>query len=386
MKNYLYILALIMLSGILAACMSETNASNDEIERKQQNLSTTVNHPAVISEKKEKKDTVWLKEKSLYQFEAYDGSYEYTVFLYAEDEQSSLNENLGVKNQIYTGHYSIYLAEKDSAVAYKQEALDEAWTSSFVFNSSFNQVYPLNLGNKTFITILQPSENENSKLLLFAIKDGEIKQVQFSEDLTTIFGSEMKSIYQKYIQTAHLQGDQEWRFITWEFDEKAMTLKKKDESTLNGENGEKWYERWSKKSEIYYPFQNLKLSSDVIEKAKQGLPIGSPYPIGTNIANIKKNEPIYIEEGIADGTPYVMYPEITYYYEKTTGIVTAVSIPGERVKTSIKMIKSLFGEPDEEGYDPMNGEKRVIYNADKYAINFMPDADGNVRSIYLWKK
>ncbi|WP_057775927.1 DUF4309 domain-containing protein [Cytobacillus dafuensis] len=385
MRNYLYILALIMLSGILAACVSETNTSN-EIEKKQQKLSTTVNQPAVISEKKEKKDTVWLKEKSLYQFEAYDGSYEYTVFLYAEDEQSSFNENLGVKNQVYTGHYSIYLAEKDSTIAYKQEALDEEGTTPFIFNPSLNQVYPLNLGNKTFITILQPSENENSKLLLFAIKDGEIKKVHFSEDLTTIFGYEIKSIYQKYIQTAHLQGDQEWRFITWEFDEKAMTFKKKDESTLKGENGEKWYERWSEKSEIYYPFQNLELSSDVIEKAKQGLPIGSPYPIGTNIANIKKTEPIFIEEGIDAGTPYVMYPEITYYYEKTTGIVTAVSIPGERVKTSLKMIKSLFGEPEEEGYDQLNGEKRVIYNADKYAIKFLADANEEVRSIYLWKK
>src|SRR5690606_36667137 len=128
-------------------------------------------------------------------------------------------------------------------------------------------------------------------------------------------------------------------FTTWGYDSKLMTFVKQDETDVNGQKGEKWNQLWTEKKEHFFPFLNLELSEDVIEKAKQGIPIGSPYPIGTNISNIKKSDPHHLKEGLEEGIHYVMYPEITYYYEGITGIVTAVSIPGERMKTSLMKVK-----------------------------------------------
>lgn len=386
MKNYLYILSLMMLSGALTACSNETVALTNKgnLTQNKQNSQTKNEKQAVITEGKEIKDTVWLKEKSLYQIEAREGSFDYSVFLFAEDEQ---NSSVG-KEQFYKGHYSVYLAEKDATIAYKQNVLEGM--GEFTFRSSSEQVYPLNIGNETFIAILQSEDGKNSYPYLLAIKDGEIKRIQTEETFPTLFGTEIKAINQKYLQTVHFKGNNEWKYITWEYDKEAMKLIKLDESDLQQDSeteiqGESWYNLWSEKREYYFPFSNLELSSDVIEKAKQGIPLGSPYPIGTNITNIKKSDPNFMKEGLHDGEPYVMYPEITYYYNQTTGIVTAVSIPGERMKTSLDEIKKLFGKPEQEQYLAGNSEKRAVYMADKYTIDFFANEDGTVKRMDLRK-
>ncbi|MBU8880487.1 hypothetical protein BGM26_16150 [Bacillus sp. FJAT-29790] len=395
MKNFIYKLSLIVLSGIVTACTNETNASiNIEKTTYEKNrLATAKDKPAVVQEGKEKKDTVWLKEKSLYQFEAMDGMLEYNVFLFAEDEQSILNEEdrpEGKKGDpIKKGHYSVYLAEKDSTVAFKQDVFDDL--GALIFNSKTEQGFSLNLGNKMLIAIIQHEDQGYSTPYIIAIKDGEIKRVQLEGDLPFIFGTQIKIINQKYMQTAHLLEDRDFVFITWEFDAEAMTLLKLDESYLKegskAENlGEYWYKLWSEKREHYFPFLNLELTKDVIEKAKKGIPLGSPYPIGTNITEIKKTDPNFMEEGFQNGEPYLMYPEITYYYEEASGIVTAVSIPGERMKTTLEEVKKLFGEPFQEGKDDLNDGIRAVYMADKYIIEIVTDEDGKVTSVYLRKK
>lgn len=378
-----------MLSGTLAACTNNTNDSN-KTEKSNSDLVSSSEQTSLNSETKESKNTIWLKEKSQYQFEANEGTNEYLVFIYAEDEQSLLNgdKSQGGKNQLYTGHYSIYLAEKDSAIAYKQIDLGEGESASFIFNYSSNQAYSINLGKNTIFAVFQYSEHGNSKPFLYTIKDGEIQKINTQGNLATIFGTEIKNINQQYLQTAHLQENKVWKFTTWEYDEGTLTIKKKDESVMNEQAeglGEYWYNLWSEKKEFYYPFLNLELSSDVVEKAKQGIPLGSPYPLGTNISNIKKSEPNYMEEGITNETPYLMYPEITYYYDQESGAVTAVSIPGERVKTTIVKIKELLGKPEHEERHS-DGGTRLIYNADKYAVEILSAESGEVESIYLRKK
>ncbi|KAB2336060.1 hypothetical protein F7731_11115 [Cytobacillus depressus] len=385
MKNIFYIISLIILSGTLSACSNETIAANEE---EKTNKRTSSSEIMAISETKEIKNTDLLKEKSLYQFEASEGTNEYIVFVYAEDEQSLLREEIGQggKNPLYKGHYSIYLAEKDSAVAYKQGEVGSG--GPFVFNQSSHQAYAINLGKNTIIAILESGEHGNSKPFLYSIKDGELREVYTEGKFAGIFGTEIKNINHKYLQTAHLQENNIWKFITWEFDEETLVLKLKDETELNAEEdnkGEYWYNRWQENSEFYFPFLNLELSSDVVEKAKQGIPLGSPYPIGTNIANIKKSEPNYMEDAFLEEPPYLMYPDITYYYDKITGTVTAVSIPGERVKTTLDKIKELFGKPDQEERDG-HGEMKAIYNADKYVVEILSKETGEVEDIYLRKK
>lgn len=385
MKNYLYILSLIMLSGLLAACSNETTTSKNP-ENTQ--IKSSVAQSTAYSDTKETKDTAWLKEKALYQFEAMEGSDEYSVFLYAEDEHSVLKEekNSGGKKQLFSGNYFIYLAEKDSTIAYKQMALGEGGT--FTFNPSSNQAYSIKLGRNTIIVALESGEKGNYKPFFYSIKDGEMKEIYTDDRLDRIYGTEIKTINQKYLQTAELQENKAWKFETWEVDEETFAIDQRDESELevNAKDlGDYWYTQWSERKELYYPFHNIELSHDMVDKAKQGIPLGSPYPIGTNIANIKKSEPDFMEEGELNGTPYLMYPEITYNYEKATGTVTAVSIPGERVKTTMDEIKKLLGKPEQEG-TKSDGEIHAIYNADKYAVEVLAGVNGKVKMINLSKK
>ncbi|MBY0122975.1 hypothetical protein [Bacillus sp. S/N-304-OC-R1] len=382
MRKFIYIISLMMLSSALASCSNETkalDAENTQLKAASAELSNI-----------EKRDTIWLKDQALYQFEAVEGSDEYTVFIYADDEQATLNEdkNASSKNQAFTGDYSLYLAEKGSDVAYKQAEVGRDDTSAFTFNPSLNQAYSINLDNNTIIVVLQPNENGSSKVYLYTIKDGELKKISTEDKMKTIFGTEIKVINQNYLQTAHLQENKVWKFITWEYNEAQSTINKLDESQLNEKEiseGEDWYQKWSEQKEFYYPFHNIELSSDIVEKAKHGIPLGSPYPIGTNIANIKKSEPNFMEEGFIKETPYLMYPEITYYYEKSTGTVTAVSIPGERVKTTIENVKQLLGKPDREE-KTSEGETQSVYNADKYIVEILSGESGKVSTIYLAKK
>src|SRR5690606_36506239 len=126
-----------------------------------------------------------------------------------------------------------------------------------------------------------------------AVDNGEIKMVQKEKALNSIYGTEIKTINQKFLQTVDFDQEKGWSFNTWLYDDKKMTILLQDQSQINLENkqarfnkGEYWYRLWSKKKEHYYPFLILKLNEDVLEKAEQGIPIGSPYPIGTNISEI----------------------------------------------------------------------------------------------------
>ncbi|WP_102273026.1 hypothetical protein [Cytobacillus massiliigabonensis] len=384
MKNFIYILSLFMLAG-LAACSQklDTTMKIENIDIKKQNQQLNDKKIAVDKNGKEKKETIWLKEKALYQFEAVADEFEYNVFIFADDEKSRLNEapsdSANKGEQLYTGHYSMYLAEKDSTVAYKQEVLDQK--GELTFSSSAVQAYPLNLGKNTVIAVIDTESHPN----FYFIDDGEIKEAQQNEDMLPIAGTKIKAINQKFIQTAHLVDREDWIFTTWGFDKESMILFKHDETRVEAQEGEKWYKRWCEKSEYFFPYLNIELTSEVLEKAKQGIPLGSPYPIGTSISNIKKSDANYLYEGIdGDGVPFVSYPEITYYFEEATGIVNAVSIPGERLKTTLANVKKLFGVPAQE--KNKNDGKLAVYLADKYSIEILTDKDGKVDQMYLRKK
>lgn len=80
-----------------------------------------------------------------------------------------------------------------------------------------------------------------------------------------------------------------------------------------------------------------------------------------------------------------MYPEITYYFERETGNVTAISIPGRWVRTSMNEITSMFGTPAAVREEKLSGETISTYPADKYSIELISDLDGNVSEIVLRK-
>lgn len=390
MKNFIYIISMVMLSSVIAGCSSETNASlntEDVTFKKEDKVEAENKFPAVKTEGKEKKDTAWLNNESLYQFEAADGKQKYTVYLFAEDESNTTLEEDSQKGKkgdsYYRGHYSVYLAEKESDAAFKQDVLSE--NGEMVFNPSKEQAYTLKMRNKTIISVFQPKGKDGAKGHLLAIKDGEIIEISSEKEVITSSLAKIKRVNQKFIQTAQSKQDK-LVFSTWLFNEDTLSLTLHDREELeSGNNNASWMNQWIEDEAYYYPFKNLELSSDVIEKAKQGIPLGSPYPIGTNITEIIKSEPDFIKRDPEDDNPYVRYPDITYYYERETGNVTAISIPGQRMRTTIDEIKTLFGNPAEVVDEPNSGGTISVYTADKYSIEVFSDEEGQVSKIYLTK-
>ncbi len=387
MKNFIYMITITMLSSVLAGCSNETNASlNTEemtLKKEDKKAETEKKFSAVKTEGKEKKDSAWLKNRALYQFEVADGKLKYTVFLYAEDQRNTILEEESQKGEkgdsYYTGHYSVYLAEKAGKIAYKQDVFNEDEEMSF--NSSKEQAYTLKMRNKTLLSVFQPAGGNADKVRLLAIKDGELIKVKIEEELLTTSKAKMKPINQKFIQTA-LNKQETWVFSTWLYDEENYSLTLQDREELEEAS---WIDQWIEDEAFYYPFKNLELSSDIIEKAKQGIPFGSPYPIGTNISEIKKSEPDFIKEGFEGNSPYVMYPNITYFFDPETGNVTGIIIPGQRVRTTIGEIKTLFGSPAAVRDDLISGGSISLYNADKYSIEVYSDEKGKVSKLYLTK-
>ncbi|WP_242069091.1 hypothetical protein [Cytobacillus firmus] len=391
MKNFMNMIMIAMLSSVIAGCSSEINASlnTEEIKLEKEDKVEAEDNISVQEAGKDKKDTVWLERKSLFQIDAADGIMKYTVYLFSEDERRTILEEDSAKGKkgdsYFTGHYSVYLALKGSKEAYKQAALNDS--SEMSFNPSKEQVYTQKMRNKTIISIFQSKGENLVKGQLLAIKDGEVQRISTEKDMTTTSKAKIKTINQKYLQTAQKKSDG-WVISTWLFNEEAHSMSLHDQIELSEEEHSDidWMNLWLKKEALYYPFKNLALSGDAIEKAKQGIPLGSPFPIGTNISEIKKSDPNFVEEGFEGGSPFVMYPEITYYYERETGNVTAISIPGQRVRTSMDEITAMFGTPAEVREEKLSGETISTYPADKYSIDMISDLEGNVSEIVLEKQ
>ncbi|WP_282173163.1 hypothetical protein [Cytobacillus firmus] len=390
MKNFINMIMIAMLSSVIAGCSSEINASlnTEDIKLEKEDKVEAEDNISVQEAGKDKKDTVWLERKSLFQIDVADGIMKYTVYLFSEDERRTILEEDSAKGKkgdsYFTGHYSVYLALKGSKEAYKQAALNDS--SEMSFNPSKEQVYTQKMRNKTIISIFQSKGENLVKGQLLAIKDGEVQRISTEKDMTTTSKAKIKTINQKYLQTAQKKSDG-WVISTWLFNEEAHSLSLHDQIELSEEDPSDidWMDLWLKKEALYYPFKNLALSGDAIEKAKQGIPLGSPFPIGTNISEIKKSDPNFVEEGFEGGSPFVMYPEITYYYERETGNVTAISIPGQRVRTSMDEITAMFGTPAEVREEKLSGETISTYPADKYSIDMISDLEGNVSEIVLKK-
>ncbi|KON89808.1 hypothetical protein AF332_25340 [Sporosarcina globispora] len=391
MKNLINMIMIAMLSSVIAGCSSEINASlnTEEIKfEKEDKVEAEQNTAGVQTDGKERKDTVWLEEKSLYQMDATDGKMKYTVYLLAEDERRTILEEdsaKGKKGDSYlTGHYSVYLAEKGSKEAFKQDGLND--NAEMSFNPSKEQVYTQKMRNKTIISIFQSKGEGLVKGQLLAIKDGEVLKISTEKEVITSSKAKIKNINQKYLQTAQNKNDR-WVISTWQFNEETLSMSLHDQIELQEDNHSDidWMDLWLKEETLYYPFKNLALSVDAIEKAKQGILLGSPYPIGTNISEIKKSDPNYIMEGFGNGSPFVMYPEITYYFERETGNVTAISIPGQRVRTSIDEVIAMLGTPAEVREEMLSGASISTYMADKYTIEIISDLEGTVRELVLRK-
>jgi hypothetical protein len=384
---------LMLLSMLTAACSNQIHTSlAEEISNKTVKQEDDSAVLTIQTEGKEKKDTSWLKEKSLYSFEAADGGLAYEIYIYAENETTLKLEQSGVlgdkQDTVHEGNYSVYMAKKGAKSAFKQDILSSL---PLVFNEKVKGAYPLKLGDKTLLAIVQPEGESRFSAELYSIHDGELKIVQSGEEIQSILGPEIKAIKQEYIQTVQSIGDNEgWVFSTWAFDKQKLEINQVSETVYDDSamkdglsEGEKWFEIWSAAEENYHPFYNIQLEKGIVDKAAQGILTGSQYPIGTNINDVKKASPPSIEAGKKGKYAYLKYPEVTYFYDEATQEVAVVSIPGIRLQSTLADIKKMFGEPFRESR--RGTEVLAIYAAGKYNIDVYADQSGKIKSVQLRK-
>lgn len=373
MKKFYITICLLFLTACsydtIASIKSETLSETKEEEKEAKTL------PVVVTEGKEKMDTALLKEESLFKFEAADGNYEYNVFVYAENAEK--------KDVYYSGHYAFYLAEKDSTVAYKQDILkaEELYT----FKADNEQMYPLKLGNKTIFAVAEKSDGIHNQYLFTGIHNGEMKVIS-DEHIVSLNDLTIRNMNQKFIQTIKQDSSvNNLVFTTWELDTETLKLTTQDQTVLTDEDQvDFWLDHLDEKNAFYHPYKNLDLNVDLMAKAKQGIPVGSPYPLGTNIQEIKKSDPNFMQEGMNEEGPYVMYPDITYYYNLEDSKVTAAEIPGERLRTTLTEAERLFKESGETVKNETGTS--IFLKTEKYQIEAEADQNGKVKVLRLKRR
>lgn len=361
MKNMIYIA---LLSVFLYGCSYDMSATMhaDTVSEE-----AKIENKAVWTEGKTKVDTVSLKEAAVFKMDMVDGEFEYEVIAAETFDYGTAQS------------FSIYLAEKDSAVAYKQYLMDEELDQ--ISNDIPMEIYPLNNGKKSILAVAFPEDTNHSAFKFLTVQNGELRMVHLKEKVANLKGLEPKIIQNNYLQTAFIKdnGDSVV-YKTWKLNDDASEFIFHDQSEVTASKAR--LDKWKENDAYYYPFFNIEISTDLIEKAKQGIPIGSPFPLGTNISEIKKADPNFMEDAVVADGPYLLYPEIKYFYELGSGKVESVSIPGARLDVTLEEAMQTLGQPESTMMNPHSG-MTALYFADKYIVQIAGDSDGKVEEIIL---
>ncbi|UII56495.1 hypothetical protein LS684_03140 [Cytobacillus spongiae] len=375
MKNYIYIIALLSMMAFVSACSHETEGARNE-----QTMDDVVTSDQ--NELKETKDTAWLKEKSIYQYKGRQGSTEFEVYVYAQNATTSVLKKSTVSGDkgdtIIEGKLAVYLAEKGASLAYKQTIQDI--NKKMVINISKDNPRVLTIGESHVLTILETEERYKSKSILLTYHKGEIKRIGEKSKDVIVTGHTIKKISTNLIQTANIE--QGLIFQTWRIDPKTLEIQLVDETSYaDAELGRQLYNEWEDTQSLYHPFLNLSLNEQILQMARQGLLMGTQYPIGANVEEIKrKNVGYLVDEG-----EYLQHPEVTYYLSPDSSKVTGVMIPGERLKTTVHEVKRLLGQPSTSLIEQQGNEMSMVYPAEEYQLIFTSDSAGVVKQVLLNK-
>lgn len=368
--NYIWLLwiMLIFIIGPVGATLI-----NSYLENKQK---IDINKEQII-----KKDLEWVQENSYFTINMKVNDRDYEIFLVGEGERKYqlFEENeLGKKDDtIIKGDFSFYLwNEEDGQVAYKQEV---NLPNPMTFNLSKKNTSTFMMNQQNIVTIFQ--EKSANEFFAYFYTINKEKVVELSDSRMKLFSRNIKSIQQNYLQTITEEDDSNVNFETWMLEKEDRKLKKIDTTSIkNKANIKKWLEE----DEYYYPFKNVTITSNMLTLAKQGMLIGTQYPIGTNIKAITKINDNYVVKEDKQNNVRVIFPEVTYYYDKQTDVVTSVAIPGVRLKDSIQSIQDVLGKPD--SFVSNDNGYLVKYSAHNYELFLQLDELQMIKSIKLKKK
>lgn len=323
----------------------------------------------------------WVEQNAYFTINMKVNDQDYEIYLVGEDEKrTQLTEDnaLGKKDDtIVKGKFSFYLwNENDGQLAYRQSV---QLPNPMTFNLSKKNTSTFMVSQQNIAAILQENSKNNLSAYIYTINKDKL--VSVSDGVLNLSSRSIKSIQQNYLQTMSEKDEGNVYLDTWVLKKKKMKLEKVDETLISNEEVLK---KWLEKGEYYFPFKNIEIHSNIITLAEQGLLIGTQYPIGTSIKEIIKINPEYDVKDADTEEARLIYPEVTYYYDSKTEMVTSVSIPGVRLKESMQSFSDALGEPESLVYE--DNEYTATYDAHNYQFIIQLDESQMVQFVQLKKK
>jgi len=357
---------------IIAVCILGASLLNYYVYKKQ---STNVNKST-----NSKQDLEWVKNNSYFTINMKINGNDYEIFLVGEGERKSelIEENeIGMKDDtIIKGNFSFYLwKEANGKYAYKQEV---ELPNPMTFNLSKKSTSTYMVNQQNIAAIFQDLGEKDVLTYFYTIEKGKV--VNLTDNGLHLLSRNIKSIQQNYLQTISKQENPKVNFDTWMLQKENMKLTTMDTTTVQSEET---IENWLNKEDYYYPFKDITITTSMLTLAKQGMLIGSQYPIGTNVKEITKINADYINEETRNKENQLKYSDVTYLYDKKTGLVTSIWIPGVRFKERIQSLEKILGKP--ESFISKENGYLVIYKASKYQLQFQLDDSLVITSVQLKK-
>lgn len=337
----------------------------------------------INNNKEEYKTIDSLQENALYNLDLIEDNDDVEVYLLAETEDKYYLEEesyLGKKGDpIIEGNFTFYLATATNEQrAFKQQV---KLPDRMVFNLTKKNISTYTLKERPISAIIQKYSKDKTVAYLFTVKDNQL--VSLTESGLDVYERKIKNIQQNYLQTMNKIAENEFEVSTWKLDNNQKKLVDLDRTTVSNQE---IVNTWLDEEDYYYPFKNLDVSSSILSTAKQGMLIGSQYPIGTNIKEIEKVNKKYVSTEQKNGISQIIYPEVTYYYDNKTEQVTSISIPGIRFKENLQTIQKELGEPKELVADKENNGFIATYTAGNYSLIIKLNSTQDMEEMLLQKK
>lgn len=369
-NKYIWLLwvGVMIIAGILVASMV-----NSYLAEKQKN-EMDKKHVVI------KKDLQWVEENAYFEIDMKVKEKVYQVFIVGEGErkyQQVEDNELGKKDDtIVSGDFSFYVWTKEYGNDVVKQELE--LPNPLIFNLSQKNIETFLVNQQNIAAVFQGEEANEVMAYFYTIH--KEKLVALTDYGMKIYSKSIKNIQQNYIQTLRKKDNEIMEFDTWMFEPTNEKLLKVDGTSIGNKEIIK---NWLEQEEFYFPYKNLSVTTSLLNLAEQGMLIGAQYPIGTNINEIKKINSSYTDTEYNQKYNQLDLPEVTYYYDKDTELVTSISISGIRLKESVQAIQDTLGKPEE--YVTKDDGYVATYLAGNYKLLIQLDLSQKIKSIRLVK-
>lgn len=369
MKKYRMMLLLAVLSLVLTACTEQQKNKNVFIE---------------ANEGKNKLSKEDLEANEVYRWTLTEDIEAIAVMEEGEKvthEQSFTFAEAG--EETFYGHLSLYLLHADIAEGFLQYTMED-----IVLNTTQGFEETEIFQDRPVIGISEIVEKDLYLRSMWHFAAGELQPLQFGKATRIpMTGKEVKWIDDQYVQVHFVApygvglNESKWQFTTWEWTENQFTLKNESVfvDTLDHQLGKHVTAYWLEEDRPL-PFEMAKPATYTITKTalpsfEQGGFMAHEPKIGDPLVEEIFNMPPHTEQKVRkEGATITFVDGFTYQYDPDTFNVTAISLNGQQLTSSLPALRKVFGEANANSYDV----EEAVY-IEKYAV-------GDYRVVLTYRK